>query len=243
MDEAEQRLIDAGNPIGLKWRRSFVVVVVNKYSRSSPITRHLTGSVGRSCPAISLFCSGLRINCALACLRVYMKDVHGGWNADKSAFPRGTRRRRLGRWLRALAGTCLSATVAGAPAMVAGGIAAGAPALILAPAPSGPSFLLSAGAAAPKFCLAAAADDLQVHLTWVPSASGKDLAIYDGTASDSSKAAKVGTAAGTSALVTGLTNDTTYYFWLVDAKVSNVVSNMASATPGGDTGGTRRPVR
>ena len=117
--------------------------------------------------------------------------------------------------------------------MVAGGIAAGAPALILAPAPSGPSFLLSAGAAAPKFCLAAAADDLQVHLTWVPSASGKDLAIYDGTASDSSKAAKVGTAAGTSALVTGLTNDTTYYFWLVDAKVSNVVSNMASATPVG----------
>ena len=117
--------------------------------------------------------------------------------------------------------------------MVAGGIAAGAPALILAPAPSGPSFLLSAGAAAPKFCLAAAADDLQVHLTWVPSASGKDLAIYDGTASDSSKAAKVGTAAGTSALVTGLTNGTTYYFWLVDAKVSNVVSNMASATPVG----------
>ena len=162
-----------------------------------------------------------------------MKDVHGGWNVDKSAFPSGTRRRRLGRWLRALAGTCLAATVAGARAMVAGGIAAGAPALILAPAPSGPSFLLSAGAAAPKFCLAAAADDLQVHLTWVPSASGKDLAIYDGTASDFSKAAKVGTAAGTSALVTGLANGTTYYFWLVDAKVSNVVSNMASATPVG----------
>ena len=117
--------------------------------------------------------------------------------------------------------------------MVTGGIAAGAPAVILAPAPSGPSFLLSAGAAAPKFCLVAAADDLQVHLTWVPSASGKDFAIYDGTASDSSKAAKVGTAAGTSALVTGLTNGTTYYFWLVDAKVSNVVSNMASATPVG----------
>jgi predicted phage tail protein len=162
-----------------------------------------------------------------------MKDVHGGWNVDKSAFPSGTRRRRLGRWLRALGGTCLAATVVGAPVMVAGGIAAGAPALILAPAPSGPSFLLSAGAAAPKFCLAAAADDLQVHLTWVPSGSGKDLAIYDGTASDSSKAAKVGTAAGTSALVTGLTNGTTYYFWLVDAKVSNVVSNMASATPVG----------
>jgi hypothetical protein len=46
MDEAEQRLIYAGNPIGLKWRRCFVVVVVNKYSRSSPITRHLRGSTG-----------------------------------------------------------------------------------------------------------------------------------------------------------------------------------------------------
>ena len=127
--------------------------------------------------------------------------------------------------------------------MVAGGIAAGAPALILAPAPSGPSFLLSAGAAAPKFCLAAAADDLQVHLTWVPSASGKDLAIYDGTASDSSKAAKVGTAAGTSALVTGLINGTTYYFWLVvrQTQMSTIASATPAAVPGAPAGLSASP--
>ena len=115
--------------------------------------------------------------------------------------------------------------------MVAGGIVAGAPALILAPTPSGPSSLLSARAAAPRFCLTAVADDSQVALTWFPSAPGNDLAIYDGTAQDISKAAPVGTATGTSAPVTGLTNGTTYYFWLVAGQAPNVVSNMASATP------------
>jgi predicted phage tail protein len=115
--------------------------------------------------------------------------------------------------------------------MVAGGIVAGAPALILAPTPSGPSSLLSATAAAPRFCLTAVADDSQVALTWFPSAPGNDLAIYDGTAQDISKAAQVGTATGTSAPVTGLTDGTTYYFWLVGGKAPNVVSNMASATP------------
>ncbi len=115
--------------------------------------------------------------------------------------------------------------------MVAGGIAAAAPATILAPTPSGPSSLLSARAAAPRFCLMAVADDSQVHLTWLPSLPGNGLAIYDGTAQDISKAGQVGTATGTSAPVTGLTNGTTYYFWLVAGKVPNVLSTMASATP------------
>ena len=46
----------------------------------------------------------------------------------------------------------------------------------------------------------------------VPVRAGNDLAIYDGTAQDISKAGQVGTATGTSAPVTGLTNGTTYYF-------------------------------
>ena len=121
--------------------------------------------------------------------------------------------------------------------MVAGGIAAGAPALIFAPTPSGPSSLLSARAAAPRFCLTAVAEDSQVHLTWFPSAAGNDFTIYDGTVQDISKAGQVGTATGASAPVTGLTNGTTYYFWLVaGGQVSNVVSNMASATPAATLG-------
>ena len=37
MDEAKQRRIDGGNSINLKWLRSFVVLVKNEYSRSSPM--------------------------------------------------------------------------------------------------------------------------------------------------------------------------------------------------------------
>jgi fibronectin type 3 domain-containing protein len=161
-----------------------------------------------------------------------MKDVHGDRNVDESRLPRDTRRRRLGPWLRALAGTCLAVIMAGGPAMMAGGIAAGASALILAPAPSGPSSLLSARVAAPRFCLTASAGDSQVSLTWTPAASGSDFAIYAGTAPDIGKAGNVSTATGTSALVTGLTNGTTYYFWIVAVgEPPAVVSNMASATP------------
>ena len=55
-----------------------------------------------------------------------MKDIHGGRNVDESRFPSDTRRRRLGPWLRALAGTCLAAAMAGGLTIVAGDIAAGA---------------------------------------------------------------------------------------------------------------------
>ena len=113
--------------------------------------------------------------------------------------------------------------------MVAGGVAAGAPAVIFAPAASGPCSFPSAKAAAAKFCLVAVAGDKQVQLTWTPPA-GNDLAIYDGTAPDIRKAVRFGTATGTSAPVTGLTNGTTYYFWLLVGR-EFIVSNMASATP------------
>jgi len=113
--------------------------------------------------------------------------------------------------------------------MVAGGIAAGAPALIFAPAPSAPCSVLSARAAADKFCLTPDAGNSQVSLTWTPSASGINLTIYDGITPGIGKPAKVSTVTDTSALVTGLTNGTRYYFWLVLGKI--VVSNTVLATP------------
>ena len=44
-----------------------------------------------------------------------MKDVRDGGTLDESRVPVNTQRRRLGRWLRALAGTCLAVTMAGDP--------------------------------------------------------------------------------------------------------------------------------
>ncbi len=43
--------------------------------------------------------------------------------------------------------------------------------------------------------------------------------------------ARPDTVTDTSALVTGLADGTTYYFWLAAGKAPNVVSNIASATP------------
>src|SRR6266851_89479 len=161
-----------------------------------------------------------------------MKDIQGGRNVDEPRFSGDTRRRRLRPWLRALAGTCLAATMVGGPAIVAGGTAAGAHALIVAPAPSG-QCPQPAKTARPEFSLEAAAAPRGTHvlLTWSPAASSP-LDIYEGTSKDICQAVKVHLCAVTSqsALAANLTNGTTYYFWLVDMK-SNVVSNMAEATP------------
>ena len=72
----------------------------------------------------------------------------------------------------------------GGPALATGGVAAGAPARILAQVPNGPSSPQSARAAAPRFCLTAVAGDTQVQLRWFPSAPGEDLAIHYGTEQD-----------------------------------------------------------
>ena len=105
-----------------------------------------------------------------------MKNVHGARNLDKSRFPSGTRRRRLRPWLRALAGTCLAVTMVGGPAIVAGGTAAGAHALVGAAAPNEPCFqpVVSSQPAetAEPFSLVAAPGDAHVLLTWSPPASG-----------------------------------------------------------------------
>ena len=61
-----------------------------------------------------------------------MQDSHEDRRVDEPGFPSDTRR-RLGPWLRALAGICLAAAMAGGAAMVAGGSTAAAHALILRP--------------------------------------------------------------------------------------------------------------
>ena len=113
--------------------------------------------------------------------------------------------------------------------MVAGGSIAGASSRVFVAAPSEPGSAPSAAAAAHKFCLMAFAGDAQVGLIWTPSAEGTSLVIYAGTTPDDGKPVTAATATDTRALVTGLTNGTTYYFWLSDGKT--VVSSTALATP------------
>ena len=113
--------------------------------------------------------------------------------------------------------------------MVAGGSTARASGRVFVAAPSEPGSAPSAAAAAHKFCLMAFAGDAQVGLIWTPSAEGTSLVIYAGTTPDDGKPVTAATATDTRALVIGLTNGTTYYFWLSDGKT--VVSSTALATP------------
>ena len=64
-----------------------------------------------------------------------MQDGHEDRRVDEPGFPSDTRQ-HLGPWLRALAGICLAAAVAGGAAIVAGGSTAGAGARTAEPAPS-----------------------------------------------------------------------------------------------------------
>src|ERR1700739_2331865 len=111
-----------------------------------------------------------------------MKDIRGGRNAgeprdDEPRFPRDTRRRCLGPWPwpRALAGTCLAATIA---ATMAGGIATGASALVLTPDPA--SATPAAGPGAPA-AITGPAGTAQVTLSWAAPASdgGSPVSVYD----------------------------------------------------------------
>jgi hypothetical protein len=123
---------------------------------------------------------------------------------------------------------------------VAGSPAAGASGLVSVPAASGACSLLAVRAEASyKFCLKAdPVDHQRVQLTWTPRASRDNLAIYKGTSKDIRQAVSAGAATGTSATVTDLDKGTTYYFWLVDGKPPNAVSNMALARTARSPAGT-----
>ena len=163
-----------------------------------------------------------------------MQDGHEDRRVDEPGLPSETRQ-HLGSWLRALAGLCLAAAVAGGVAIAAGGSTAGADAQSFAPAPREPCTLPSIGvavrAAASTFQLKAFPDDKQVRLTWKPPASGDAYAIYDWPAQDSSKFARVDTASGSDYMVKPLTNGTKYCFVIVRGRLPYVVSNTVSATP------------
>jgi predicted phage tail protein len=163
-----------------------------------------------------------------------MQDGHEDRRVDKPGLPSETRH-HLGSWLRALAGLCLAAAVAGGAVIAAGGSTAGADAQSFVPAPSEPCTLPSIGVAvratAQMFQLQAFPDDKQVRLTWQKPTSGDAFAIYDWPAQDSSKYARVDTASGSEYMVKPLTNGTTYCFVIVRGRLPYVVSNIASATP------------
>ena len=126
----------------------------------------------------------------------------------------------------------------GASAMMAGGAATGAHALSFAPAPSRQCLQLQQ-TASPKFHLKAAASGTDVQLTWAPAALGPvDVYVYTETVQDGCERVEASICAVTnqSAMVVGLAEPTTYYFWVVNKK-SNGVSDMAQATISGTTPG------
>jgi fibronectin type 3 domain-containing protein len=172
-----------------------------------------------------------------------MQDGHEDRRVDEPGSPSDTRQ-HLGPWLRALAGLCLAAVVAGGAAIAAGGTA-GAGALIADPSPSGSCssppvqvpVKAAATAPAPMYCLNASPDDMKVHLTWDPAAPvNRKPAIYYGTSRNILEFTGYVDVTGTGdtvsdATVSGLTNGTMYYFWIVEDKFPHVVSNMVSAIP------------
>src|SRR5262249_8663963 len=106
-----------------------------------------------------------------------MKDVRDGGNVDESRFPGHAQRRRPRRWLRALAAICLAFTMAGGSTLVAGGIASGTSAHVLAP--NEPRSVLSATTPEQEYyCLEADTSLSQVWLTWSPSASANRVTVY-----------------------------------------------------------------
>ncbi len=161
-----------------------------------------------------------------------MKDIHVGRNVDESRFPSDTRRRRLGPWLRALAGTCLAATMAGGLTIAAGDTAAGASA-IPATVPGAPAELT------------ATAGNAQVSLSWAAPASDGgspviSYKVYIATGSGAQGSAVIGTSRGTGGTVTGLVNGTVYYFTVTAVNAAgneSPFSTGVSAEPTWPAGG------
>src|SRR5437764_1351147 len=152
----------------------------------------------------------------------------------RSAAPRG-------RWLTAVAGTCLAAVLAGWPAVLAGqgppaGTAAGsggpAVSVVLTAVREPQARILNPG---PPTGLTAVAGNGRVSLFWNPPASNGGAAIigydvYMGTSSHGESTGPVngGLIGGTSYTVSGLTNGTRYYF-TADAVNDANLHSVASA--------------
>jgi predicted phage tail protein len=142
--------------------------------------------------------------------------------------------------MRALAGTCLAAALAGGLIIMSAGIVA-ASALVTVLSPGQPTGLT------------ATVGGSRVILSWTAPAStaGADPAtsynVYDGTTADFRNGTAVATSATTSATVTGLAGGTTYYFRVtgVNAGGQGPASQEASAgpasAPGPPTGLTVTP--
>ena len=122
--------------------------------------------------------------------------------------------------------------------MVAGGIAAGAPALIFAPAPS------ALGPGAPAG-LTATAGNAQVTLSWTAPASDGgspviSYKVYIATAPGVQGSRVIGSSKSNGATVTGLPNGTVYYFMVTAvnaARNESPFSTEVSAEPAGPATG------
>lgn len=91
--------------------------------------------------------------------------------------------------------------------------------------------------------LTATAGNGQVSLNWTVSGSINALEVYRDTDSNPSGRTRIASlsAGARSYTATGLSNGTTYYFWIKTRQSSDNVwynSNAASATPSGSSGGT-----
>jgi len=158
-----------------------------------------------------------------------VKDIHGGRNVAEPRVPGDSRRRRPGPWLRALAATCLAATMAGGFTVAAGGAAAASVTPAVPGAPTG---------------LTANAGNTEVSLSWIaPTSDGGSPVIsykvYIATVPGAPRSATIDTTTATAGTVTGLVNGTTYYFMVTAVNAAGKESPFSAQVSAGPVGPAR----